>query len=148
MIRRERVQERLRLFKRVLLETTPAEAMWAVLQAEQRYLKEGILARRAFNARAQAVVNEVCEMCDVRLVDFLGPSRLPHLVDARWIAMRALRDLRFSLPVIGLHVGRHHTAVMKGLDSMAERPELLEAAHDALEAAQRDVVLSIDEVRP
>lgn len=144
MIRRERVQERLRLFKRVMVDSTVDEAMWAVLQAEERYLKEEALGRRAFNSRAQAVVNEVCEMCNVRLADFLSPSKLPRLVEARWIAMRALRDLRFSLPVIGLHVGRTHPTVLDALDRVADRPDLLEAARDALAAVETPVAL--DEV--
>lgn len=130
----------MRLFQRVLHETErPDDAMWAVLQAEQRWLKQEVMARRTFNAKAQSVVNEVCEMCNVQLSEFLGPGRMPHLVEARWIAMRALRDLHFSLPVIALHVGRHHTSVLNGLDSTAERPELLEAARDAIEASQREV---------
>lgn len=144
MIRRERVAERLLLFQRVLAETErPDDAMWAVLEAERRYLREGELGRRVFNQRAQAVVNEVCEMCNVRLVDFLGPGRMPHLVEARWIAMRALRDMRFSLSVIALHVARTHPTVLDGLDRMSERPDLLEAARDAQAAAQ-----GVDEVRP
>ncbi len=129
MIHHERVRQRLQLFTRVAADTgSYDDAMWAVLQQEQRYHREHAEGERKFSARAQAVVNCTCEVLAVPLLDFLGPSRLPAFVDARWVAMRALRDLGYSLPVIGLHVSRTHAAVIWGLDRLADRPDLMQAA--------------------
>lgn len=131
MIHRERVRQRMQLFARVATDTgSYDDAMWAVLAEEERYHRQVVEGGRKFDPRAQAVVNRTCELCAVMLLDFLGPGRHPSLVDARRIAMRALRDLHYSLPMIGLHVARHHTVVMDGLECVADRPDLQRAAEN------------------
>ncbi len=131
MIHHERVRQRLLLFTRVAADTgSYDDAMWAVLEEEERYHRQEVEGGRKFDPRAQAVVNRTCELRAVLLLDFLGRSRHPSLVDARRIAMRALRDLHYSLPMIALHVARHHSVVLDGLDCVADRPDLQRAAEN------------------
>lgn len=136
MIRLDRVRDRLRLFAQISRETGSTEdAMWAVLEEERRWLLEGKRVGRVFCGKAQAVVNEACGLYGVRLVDFLSTSRHRHICEARYAAMRALRDMGYSLPVIGLHVARHHATVLNGLEVAAARPDLIRAAQSIMSAA-------------
>lgn len=51
----------------------------------------------------------------VHVTDLLERNRSRILVRARTELYRRLRALGWSLPVIGLHVGRHHTSVLHAL---------------------------------
>lgn len=57
----------------------------------------------------------VCNEHSVSKEDLRSHSRKPHLVRARWDAMKLLRARGLSLPAIGRLLNRHHTTVLDGL---------------------------------
>ena len=76
----------------------------------------------------------------VTTADLTGPTRLRHIVTARWLAMLIVRQrLGNSLPRIGRAFGgRDHTAVMHGIRQAAEwvsEPGEYASAKSVIEAA-------------
>lgn len=65
------------------------------------------------------VLPQIADFYDLSADDIRGPSRLPHIVRARWHVGLVLRDRGLSLSAIGLMVNRHHTAVLHGLRRLA-----------------------------
>ena len=66
---------------------------------------------------AKQIIADAARRHDVGPKDMTGPSRMPHIVAARWQAMSEIRrELGWSYPRIGQAFGgRDHTTVMHGI---------------------------------
>lgn len=121
------VEELLRLFREVSAQTgSDTDGMWAVLahlRAQRRrcHLTE-------FDIQAGAIVAATCAAMGVTLDDLVGRSPARPLVQARWVAMRALRDKGYSLPLIGAQLRRTHPTVIWGLARIGQYAGLVEIA--------------------
>lgn len=76
----------------------------------------------------QALVEEVARYFGTTVTAMRGSTRPHHLVSARWVAAFLLRRQGLSLPQIGRILGRNHTTIIHGLQSIAKRPDLLRVA--------------------
>jgi len=123
------VRERLRLFYRVALETGSEEdAMWVVLEQDRRERTAHARGTSEMDQHARAIVDAVCRETGLSRRQLLSHCREWHLLEARQVAMRALRDVGYSLPAIGLHLKRDHCTVFKGLNRIGARQDLIELA--------------------
>lgn len=123
--RQERVRDRLRLFWAVYLDTENYEdAMWAVLE------RDGQESRRSHDLDpvARAILAGVCAAMGIRKAALVRAGRAKPLANARWVAMRVLRDAGYSLHAIGRHLHRTHATVAVGLGRIGERRDLMEIA--------------------
>lgn len=91
---------------------------------------------------SQSIINSVATSYGVKPELLMGRSRKQKLVRARYVAMRLLRDVkwsdgrvRFSVPTIGLMFGRDHSSVSYALqqfDDMADRDDQMRAVYEIL----------------
>lgn len=66
--------------------------------------------------RMADIVAAVADKHDVTVADLKGPSRVKHIVAARFEAMARMYDLGiWSMPQIGRFFGRDHTTVLNGI---------------------------------
>lgn len=61
------------------------------------------------------ILDRVARLHDVTVDDMTGPSRMRHICEARWAAMRELRASGKSTPRIGQLLHRDHSTVVHGL---------------------------------
>lgn len=122
------VEEMLRLFHRVQLDGgNESDGMWAVLARLQARRRRG-WRRSVFDRKANAIVEAACAEMGQTRAEVLGPRRDRELVQARWVAMRAMRDLGYSLMSIGAQTRRTHASVAHGLACIGSDRGLVEAA--------------------
>lgn len=136
-------QEYVRIFREQLRELGSAEdAMWIVVRtvAQRIATQNRIAGRRVLDPVTAAMVDaslaEVARQTGVMLAVLKRPSARGKQSEAstvarnaRWVAMRVLRDLGLSYSEIGGHLNCHHTTVMYGLGQVAAAPELVTAAN-------------------
>lgn len=73
--------------------------------------------------RAKAITEFVASSAGITRNELLVPERTKMRVRARWVAMWVARDFGYSLPVIGLALGRmDHTTVLHGIRQI-EKPK-------------------------
>ena len=70
-------------------------------------------------AHADQVVTMIATLHKVSRDDLVGPSQLPHLVEARREAAEILRKAGYSTPKIGTVLNRDHTTVLYLLETSA-----------------------------
>jgi len=63
------------------------------------------------------LIAEIAEQHDVSLADVIGPSRFRHIINARFAAIRAVRQRypEMSLPQLGRLFNRDHTTILHAL---------------------------------
>lgn len=66
---------------------------------------------------ANAAADEIARLCGMGREDLLGPSRDALHTAGRAALYKRLRAGRWSFPMIGRFVGRHHTSVMYAVDA-------------------------------
>lgn len=103
--------------------------------------------RRPFQtAQVSRIIQAVCEDRGIKMAALLAKSRTTDLVEARFVAMRLLRELAgVSLTKIAGSLNlSDHTTVLNGLVEVERRPELVQAVNRIrarlLAAPQNDVV--------
>jgi len=68
-----------------------------------------------------ALLHSVCEACAVGIRDLLGPSRFPHMVDARMYVAMALRSKGYPYAEIGRVLHRDRTTVRNLIERAEKR---------------------------
>lgn len=89
-----------------------------------------------------SVIRSVAEACELEPSDITGKRRSRHLICARVIVSRLLRDLtwndgtpRFSLPQIGRLMGRDHSTIcyhLQVFDAYCRKYPFMREVYDAL----------------
>lgn len=145
-------QEYVRLYREQLRETGSAEdAMWVVVRtvAQRIATQNRTAGRRVLDPVTAAMIDaslaEVSRQTGVMQALLKQPAARgkqseSSLVvrNARWVAMRVLRDLGLSYSEIGGALNCHHTTVMYGLGQVAMSEELVTAAdHIRADASAR-----------
>jgi chromosomal replication initiation ATPase DnaA len=64
-------------------------------------------------------------------------SRHRYAFEALWVVAKILRDHGWSTPKIGSAIGVDHSSVHHALSTTTERPDLMAAAKDVVDALQR-----------
>ena len=67
------------------------------------------------------ILNAACDACNVGIRDLLGPSRFPHMVDARMYVAMALRSKGYPYAEIGRVLHRDRTTVRNLIDRAEKR---------------------------
>jgi len=70
-------------------------------------------------AHAEQVVTMIAALNKITVEELVGPSQLPHLVDARREVAETLRKAGYSTPKIGTVLNRDHTTVLYLLETAA-----------------------------
>lgn len=70
-------------------------------------------------AHAEQVVTMIAVLNQITEGDLVGPSQLPHLVEARREVAETLRKAGYSTPKIGSVLNRDHTTVLYLLETAA-----------------------------
>lgn len=115
------------LFPRIGAERTAKRLKRSVESIEARAADRGLIRstapRRPTPKDVREALRLATESTGISADAILGRSRQVPVVKARWIAFKALRDRRCSLPGIGAALGVDHSTVHHGLKSMAELPD-------------------------
>ena len=68
------------------------------------------------------VIAAVAKFYGVTIDELTGPRRTAKLVDARWVAAKALQNRgKLSYPAIGRMMNRDHTSIMHACQSFNDR---------------------------
>lgn len=67
------------------------------------------------NIPPHGVLEAVAKRHRLTIDEIRGPSRKRYICNARWDAMRLLRDRGMSLPTIGRILNRDHATIIHGL---------------------------------
>lgn len=92
-----------------------------------------------YTASWRDTLNAVAAAYKITPEDILGTDRNQRIVDARWVAAKALRAKgRLSYPRIGFYLNRDHSTIMHACQNFQHRakyrPEMFTALKKALDA--------------
>jgi hypothetical protein len=79
------------------------------------------------------IFERVTEITGVSRERMVGPSREQPTVQARWVAMDAIRGIGLTLKQVAGIFNRDHTSVIHALDKVTERPDLEMMSNEAAE---------------
>ena len=88
-----------------------------------RYFLDKKLAEKLANEAALKIIEELVVDIGIDVSDVLGPSRKAHIVRVRVVAMKKMRVMGFSLPLVGFAFNRDHATVYHAISKPDEKKE-------------------------
>lgn len=78
----------------------------------ETYKGMAISSNKEVNAKVDTIIDNVCEVFDVKKKALMGKERPKRLALVRHVAMYLCRDAGYSFPQIGKIFGRHHATII------------------------------------